>query len=261
MPGSALVGPGPSEVRELLPWDGPAMAGFLGGSAPEERLAAHLRACDAAIAFTRRAEVAARLRVLIPRVIVRDPEPGEGHASPWLAEAARDLGAVADPLPPDLEPTPEEREAARPFRSRLPPRFLALHPGSGSTAKNWPADRFAALARGLAPSRPWLLVSGPADEAATAALGAGMEVVLAAGLPPRGLGALLAYAGLFVGNDSGVSHLAAAFGAPTLALFGPTEPSAWAPVGRRVRVVRSPDRAMAGLREEAVLREAREFVR
>jgi ADP-heptose:LPS heptosyltransferase len=47
----------------------------------------------------------------------------------------------------------------------------------------------------------------------------------------------LAGASLYVGNDSGITHLAAAAGAPVVALFGPTDPAVWAPRGPRVRVV------------------------
>jgi lipopolysaccharide heptosyltransferase III len=65
------------------------------------------------------------------------------------------------------------------------------------------------------------------------------NAVLADALHPRQLGALLSRAGLFVGNDSGVTHLAAAAGAPTVALFGPTDPAQWAPVGPAVVVVRA----------------------
>ena len=65
---------------------------------------------------------------------------------------------------------------------------------------------------------------------------------------------MLSGAGLFVGHDSGVTHLAAAWGAPTLALFGPTDPAVWAPVGPDVRVLRAPDGRMDLLSLEAVLR-------
>jgi ADP-heptose:LPS heptosyltransferase len=50
-----------------------------------------------------------------------------------------------------------------------------------------------------------------------------------------------------VGNDSGVSHLAAAAGAPTLALFGSTDPATWSPIGPRVEAIRSPERKMSSL--------------
>jgi ADP-heptose:LPS heptosyltransferase len=67
------------------------------------------------------------------------------------------------------------------------------------------------------------------------------------------LAAVLARAGLYVGNDSGVSHLAAAAGCPTVALFGPTDPALWSPVGPRVRAIRSRTGAMDGLAIDEVL--------
>jgi ADP-heptose:LPS heptosyltransferase len=71
-------------------------------------------------------------------------------------------------------------------------------------------------------------------------------------LPLRALGALLADAGLFVGNDSGVSHLAAAWGAPTVALFGPTDARVWAPDAECARTVQSRTGEMAGIGVEEV---------
>jgi ADP-heptose:LPS heptosyltransferase len=68
--------------------------------------------------------------------------------------------------------------------------------------------------------------------------------VCARDLPPRVLGPLLAQSGSFVGNDSGVTHLAAASGARTLALFGPTDPAQWAPVGPAVKALRAADARM-----------------
>jgi ADP-heptose:LPS heptosyltransferase len=99
----------------------------------------------------------------------------------------------------------------------------------------------------LASGRPWLLVEGPADEAAAAPLRALPGAVVARNRPLRELGAILARAGLYVGNDSGITHLAAAWGAPTLALFGPTDPAVWAPLGPRVTSLRSRDGRMDGL--------------
>jgi heptosyltransferase-2 len=71
--------------------------------------------------------------------------------------------------------------------------------------------------------------------------------VVARRLPARVLGAVLSRAGVLVGNDSGVSHLAAAWDAPTVALFGPTDPAVWAPLGEHVRVVRSGNGSMEGI--------------
>ena len=99
-------------------------------------------------------------------------------------------------------------------RIAVPPgrrTILALHPYSGSEKKNWPLARFEALAK-LEPFE-WC-------HEKFADLGE--------------LADWLAGARLFVGNDSGITHLAAAVGTPTLALFGPTDPAIWAPRGARV---------------------------
>src|SRR6185503_10780264 len=156
----------------------------------------------------------------------------------WLCGPLAELGVAEAGDPPPLRATAEETEAVAPWLERLPPGFLALHPGSGSAAKNWPPARFAALASALASGHPWLLVEGPADEECAATLRELPGVVVARHLPARVLAALLAQAGRFVGNDSGVSHLAAACGASTLALFGPTDPASWGPVGPNARVLR-----------------------
>src|SRR5262249_55624769 len=105
------------------------------------------------------------------------------------------------------------------------------------------AERFAELARSW-PQQRFLLVEGPADAASVAPLTGLPGALLARGLEPRLLAAVLARASAYVGNDSGVTHLAAAWGAPTLALFGPTLPGVWAPLGR-VRVLRSPSGRLA----------------
>ncbi len=279
--GCALVGTGPSEVDALLPWDGLELTRILGGEATSGPLDAALRRADAVIAYTRGDALARALRSRSGRLLLRDPSPPPTgpHVALWLAEpiaalgvplpAGRSLGATTvtcAPEPPDLSFSPAEREAAAQLASALPPRFLALHPGSGSPAKCWPADRFAALATRLAGSPPddgrpcgggasrFLVVLGPAekDQRWDRSRGA----VIARELPLRTLGALLSHAGLFVGNDSGVAHLAAACGAPTLALFGPTDPGVWAPVGRSVRWLRAPDHTLAALTIDEVAREA-----
>lgn len=107
--------------------------------------------------------------------------------------------------------------------------------------KCWPADRFADVAAEL--GAPVLLVEGPADAEACrlflARAPSSPAVARAAGLSVAQLGAVLAACRLFIGNDGGVSHLAAALGVPTVAVFGPTDPGTWSPRGRRVRAVTS----------------------
>jgi ADP-heptose:LPS heptosyltransferase len=239
--GAALVGPGPAEARALIAWDRPEMAALFSEEGPPAApLHQLLGGFDVVLAFTRNRRLIASLSSLNTRVLARDPQPPtQGpHASAWLAGLAGEAGSEPPETIALLQATAEEQQAARAWRQRLPEGFIAVHPGSGSPAKNWPAERFGELLQGWA--SPFLLVEGPADAVAAAGLRARPDVVAARDLSARVLGALLAPAALFVGNDSGVTHLAAAWGAPTLALFGPTEPALWAPLGPRVAVVRAP---------------------
>lgn len=248
--GAALRGPGPAEVDRVLAWEAASMASLLAGDGalPPEVTRA-LAPFPAVVAYTRSAALLRSLGASGARVIAKAPlPPTDGpHAARWLADAVGALGADPALVPAVLRATAEEEAGAREWLQRLGPRFLAVHPGSGSPRKNWPAERYAALITALSADRSWLLIDGPADAEATAPLSRLPSVVVARKLPVRVLGAVLARAGLYVGNDSGISHLAAAFGAPTLALFGPTDPAQWSPVGPHVTVVRSPDGTMVSL--------------
>lgn len=252
--GAALVGTGPTEVDELLAWERPEVLALFAGGAATGPLRDRLRGTDLAVVYSRSAELAESLGRIVPRVVAHDPAPpGDVHASQWLAQALAVLGLDAPGELEPIRPRPADAIEARTLLAVLPDRFLAVHPGSGSPRKNWPPDRFAALVEARSPRRRWLLVEGPADAEAAAPLARRTGAVLARALHPRTLGSVLSGAGLFVGHDSGVTHLAAAWGAPTLALFGPTDPAVWAPVGRDVRVLRAPDGRMDLLSLEAVL--------
>jgi heptosyltransferase-3 len=128
-------------------------------------------------------------------------------------------------------------------------KTIALHPGSGSSRKNWPRERFVELARRLA-SRgsqvAWII--GPAEESFTV-----REGVVWRGRDLPAIAALLSRSRLFVGNDSGIGHVAAAVGCPVVALFGPTDPAVWSPRGTRVRVLRSGDARMESISVDEVL--------
>lgn len=115
---------------------------------------------------------------------------------------------------------------------------VAIHPGSGSPTKNWPLERWAVLCAWLRAEHraELLIVTGEADSRAG-------DVLTRYGqrahcLPLHELTAKLAECRLFLGHDSGVSHLAAACGVPCVLLFGPTDPAMWAPPAPHVRVVK-----------------------
>jgi hypothetical protein len=251
-PARVLVGPGPGEVEEALPWDGPETAALLAGERTRGPLFAALDAAEVVVALTRSGPVLEVLHAFSRRVLAHDPAPplGGPHASLWLAQSLSPLGLFAGSNPPPpLSFSVDERRQARERTGDLLDGFLAVHPGSGSPDKNWPAERFVELARRLSDARPWLLVQGPAEER----MAVPPDAIVARDWPLRLLGATLARAALFVGNDSGVAHLAAASGAPTLTLFGPTDPAIWAPVGPSVASVRAPGGVLTGLSVDAVV--------
>jgi ADP-heptose:LPS heptosyltransferase len=113
-----------------------------------------------------------------------------------------------------------------------------IHPGSGASAKNWPIENFLTLADHLEREGrrvDWL--AGPAER----------EHDVLSRLPralPEGplttVAKRLAGAKLYIGNDSGITHLAAAVGCHVIALFGATDPRVWGPRGDRVRVLGGP---------------------
>src|SRR5262245_25927059 len=114
---------------------------------------------------------------------------------------------------------------------------IVMHPGAGGTVKQWPVDGFVTVARAVSQGRSSALVvhQGPADAEAAAALldALGHAAVCLREPTLEGLAGALACATLYLGNDSGVSHLAAAVGAPSVVLFTPGL-LGWRPWGPRV---------------------------
>jgi heptosyltransferase III len=107
--------------------------------------------------------------------------------------------------------------------------FAVIHPFSGSPRKNWPLENFRRMARGLERTMAVRWCAGREDPPIEGAVFFDDLYELAC---------WLAKARLYIGNDSGITHLAAAVGTPVLALFGPTDPAVWAPRGAHVRVAR-----------------------
>ena len=133
-----------------------------------------------------------------------------------------------------------------------PHPFAAFHPGSGSPKKNWPAENFIAPARKIETRAVFII--GEADEDAERILRREIpDAEIWKQLPLPKLAARLSTATLYIGNDSGISHLAAALGVPTLVLFGPSDPNLWSPRGARVKVIQAPARDLARLDPDTVL--------
>ena len=135
----------------------------------------------------------------------------------------------------------DDRRFANSFLVENHRPVLAVHPGSGGQHKLWPLEhwsRLLALVRAQPNAPRLLLVGGEADAERVAALRTPSDII-AWNLPLPRLGAVFERCSAFLGHDSGISHLAAASGTPSLLLFGPTDPLIWAPPGSHVRVLRS----------------------
>ena len=123
--------------------------------------------------------------------------------------------------------------------------LVAIHPGSGSKEKNWPVQNWIELfsiEHWHIEKRPSLfVVSGEADKEQAARLEhtwKNQEICFAKNLPLSHLAGVLEHS-IFIGHDSGISHVAAAAGANCILLFGPTDPNVWAPRNENVEVLRA----------------------
>jgi ADP-heptose:LPS heptosyltransferase len=220
-----------------------AMAPLFQEAAPlSPTMMRYLGAFDAAFCFSRSEALTDNLRRAGIRQVFTLPCFPETrmHVTDHHFLSLKTLGIPSSPSPPVISARHEEREQAGEFLLQQgwdPGSIVALHPGAGSKKKAWPAARFAALARALARTGcKILIIEGPADKAVTAELIKGLgdiPYLLIRDLPLTRLAALLSFASLYIGNDSGISHLAAALKIPTIAIFGPTDPYVWAP--RNVR--------------------------
>lgn len=158
----------------------------------------------------------ARLGLPFTFLAALPPEGAGVHATDFYLAQVRDLAAFESDGVPRIRCDVERGN------------YAVIHPFSGSPRKNWPLGKFRALARQLERAMPVRWCAGredpPLDEPVTR-----IDDLYK-------LAQWLAGARLYIGNDSGITHLAAAVGTPLLALFGPTDPAVWAPRGAHVRV-------------------------
>ena len=215
-------------------------------------------------------------RAGVRQVVVAPGRPAEGmhiHVVEYLAQT---VGVMAGAFRPDhvapFHPSDAMNRGAdksavaainRALRAYRHKEHIAIHPGSGGAHKCWPAHSFAAVIEQLwNPHRPQrseaervsilrhshsvLLLVGPADRERV------HDILNSIRHPPKpGMLKVLVDAPLlkvaqqlqqcrcYLGNDSGITHLAAMLGVPTIALFGPSDPAIWHPVGPSVRVIRA----------------------
>jgi len=149
--------------------------------------------------------------------------PDEHEVRRWCRLVAA-CGAPCDPEDLRLPPPPGRTSAGQ----------VVIHPGAADRARRWPADRWAAVARELGRSGARVVLTGSMAER-----GLCRSITVAADVPCADLSgtltlddlaAVIASAGLVLSGDTGVAHLATAYGVPSVTLFGPTPPSYWGPL-------------------------------
>jgi ADP-heptose:LPS heptosyltransferase len=176
---------------------------------------------------------------------------GSSHAAQQLARPIQELGVPVFDLGPRLFPSSLDRRRAASFLAGMhqpslsPTEIVTFHPGSGSEKKNWPLEKWIGLGNHFLKNTrgALIIISGEADQHQIRELEMiwrDPRVRFAKDLPLTDLAATLENK-IFVGHDSGISHLAAAAGANCTLLFGPTDSAVWAPRNANARVIRAPD--------------------
>ena len=252
-------------VRNLIDINSAEIAGLYNpeGAVPE-RTRALFAGVDLLLAYAvdpdRRLQ--ARLSEIVRgRAIVFDPRPKrDTHITEHLLAPLHRISVpVSDPIPRiPLNEVEVDHSHGILQRERLSSPLVAIHPGSGGRGKCWPLPSFLKLARDLrALDAGVVVLCGPVERHMVDTLRAHVPSLIPGDL--RGLAGLLHGADLFIGNDSGPGHIAAAVGTPTLTLFGPTDAETWAPRHPRARVLKAPDGHLPSLSVESVLRAALEM--
>ncbi|MBM4277845.1 MAG: glycosyltransferase family 9 protein [Deltaproteobacteria bacterium] len=178
------------------------------------------------------------------------PKWDEGvHLSDYLLKQLTQYEVPLSKTVPRLYLRESDREWAKNFwtekgiRPEGRSQVIILHPGSGSRKKIWPLKRFLGFLHHLETqlAGPFLIILGPAEgpEVQRAFEERGSpHLIFAKGLSLVQLASVMEGCRLFIGNDSGISHMAVALGLPTIAIFGPTDHRVWSPRGEKVEVVR-----------------------
>ncbi len=172
--------------------------------------------------------------------------------------AVYQLAAVLEPLGAKLrDPVPRLKID----RIQDQKSLLGFHPGSGSLAKNWPLERWSEFLETIGPRfEKLMLIGGEADrEIVRAFQPRCCEPAFERMICPNlwDLASALSRCTVFVGHDTGVTHLAAAVNTPTIALFGPTDPVIWRPLGDHVKIIRGEGSRMDAISTATVVERTR----
>jgi heptosyltransferase III len=201
-----------------------------------------LQGAHSIYSFIASGDWAANARRLAPEakllcLSARPPAEYESHATAYLLSQLASEPAVAEATRQILHSLNSSG-----LRRHGAGETILIHPGSGSREKCWPADKYLELAQRVRDTgKPVRIILGDAElETWPAARIRAFEGVGEVHRPASYVELVDALAGaaMFVGNDSGPSHLAGVLGIPTHCLFGPTSPAVWHPIGPTVNVLR-----------------------
>lgn len=190
----------------------------------------------------------------VKRIVIAPGRPHAGeriHIVEYLARTVGVQGVGVQFVAPSLSVDAVSEDALH--------AYVAIHPGSGGAQKCWPVACFAAVIERLwQQQHPILLLAGPADSERV------RELLRLLSSPPRAemlkvltnaslleVARVLQRCRCYLGNDSGITHLAAMLGVPTVAIFGPSDPAVWRPVGPFTKVIR--ERVLEQVSVDAVL--------
>ncbi len=188
--------------------------------------------------------------------------PAALHASERPLALANFLAASHCSFEQEFPLFPDDHAAAAKLLHGCKAPFIGLHPWSREPDKQWPAERFAAAGSGVQRNLGGtILVLGGPDEGRAGELlapRAGVSAINLAGRKSLGeMGAVIARLSVLITNDSGPAHIAYALAVPSVTLFGKTDPAEWGPPDRPFhRVLRTPDRSLASISVDDVIRAA-----
>lgn len=229
------------------------MAGFFArGAVQDPALRAYFGSFDVVLSYLYDPDgiFAGNLQATGARRIVQGPHKPEGsaHAIDELAAPLQELGVAC--VEKGIRLSLPAAAARQPV--------IALHPGSGSRTKNWIAANWHELAGKILTAYPHVqlaIIGGEADQAeleSLADLRRNDRVEFWENLSLPALARNLGAVGGYLGHDTGISHLAAVLGVPSLLLFGPTDPAVWAPPHGFVQVLRAPGNDLSQLETSTV---------
>jgi len=169
------------------------------------------------------------------------------HTAEHLASAMFYLGAPLAEIP-QAKLVAQALQPAAPALMPAHAPFATIHPVAAAPHKTWPAERFIQVARHLETSgTPVTFIGSASDD-----LSPFRDFRIVKGAPLGEVKSLLSSASLFIGNDSGPAHMAAAFGIPSIVLFGVSDPAIWGPWRTPAEVITSP-KGIASIGVEQVL--------